>query len=164
MIGCTDWKGSHPSVKLTVNLNKLSLLSNCIFVSCIWFSWDGVNFPHYAVLCIGDWKGVGNTPVCTATASASSLSSIPSSHTSSRLGVGKSWEGTYPGHLTSTDQRDMPYYRMFGMSADRKANKRRRKQEQSLFTVSVLQSNCYTCWSSASWELSGHHLMTESRE
>lgn len=87
-------------------------------VKCTGSCWDGVNFPrsrpYSAELCIRSYNGVVNTPVfwlllsCIHRASRLSLQPLcPAEAT--RLEWVRGWEGTYPWHLTQTDQRNIPY-------------------------------------------------------
>ena len=69
-------------------------------------------------------------------------------------GCTRSWEGTQPGQLTPTDQRDIPYH-MTSCSAY-KARGRRRKWGMFGVMVFVFTGNHYTWWSPAFLEVAEH--------
>ena len=80
----------------------------------VWLSqdWFPCSSPHGAVFYVGSWQGVDSTLVLwlllssAYTAPRLFLTFPPHSGT----GWARSWEGTQPGQLTRTDQRDIPYH------------------------------------------------------
>jgi len=66
----------------------------------------------------------------------------------------RGWEGTQPGQLTPTDQRDIPYH-ITSRSAIKAGGK---KEERRTFMIVafVLPNNHYACSGPAFQEASGH--------
>ena len=72
------------------------------------------------------------------------------------------WEGTQPGQLTPTDQRDIPY--QVTLCSAIKAKRKEEEEGALVITAFVFRSNCYAYWGPASQEVAGHHLLMGSRE
>ena len=117
---------------------------------CAGFDWGRVNFLrsswYEAMFWICAENSVDNTGMFSLLLSSAYTESRPfllltAPHQRGGWGCTRSWEGTQPGQLTPTDQRDIPY-RMASCSAY-KAGRRRRKGGTFGVMSFVFPSNRY---------------------
>ena len=111
--------------------------------------------PHGAVFYVGSWQGVDSTLVLWLL--------LSSAYTAPRLfptfpplpsgtGWARSWEGTQPGQLTRTDQRDIPYHMTSAQYKARLLSIKLGERRKGVGSPLVLRGNHYAYWSPASWE------------